>query len=286
MSTKFLNRDKSPFPEDLWERLDRAAADAARTVLTARRFLDVDGPYGLGLTALEVGDETVQPADREDAVAVVGRAIPMPQLAKSFRLSVRRVVSALEGRQPLDLGPAAEAAEAVARREEHLIYHGQPDLHLFGLLTAPGTLRVQGGDWTDPEAPVESSIRAITELDRRGFRGPYALVAAPELYNGLFRHYSGTELTQLRHLSHIFERGIYKAPIEGAVAIDPRAAIIVVGLDLHTGFRGSDGVYFDLYLTESVALKLEEPQAVCAIAATATAGRGGSSVRTQRKSRP
>src|SRR5205085_10010480 len=45
---------------------DDAVVDAARDLLTGRRFLELDGAYGAGLTAIEAGsDETAQEEDRK-----------------------------------------------------------------------------------------------------------------------------------------------------------------------------------------------------------------------------
>src|SRR5205085_62797 len=47
-----LNRDQAPFPGDVWQMIDEAAASAARDQLTARRYLDLEGPFAMGLTGL------------------------------------------------------------------------------------------------------------------------------------------------------------------------------------------------------------------------------------------
>src|SRR5438874_13360869 len=78
-----------------------------------------------------------QPAP-EEAGAVMGRAIPLPMLRKSFQLSIRRVAAHIDNGQPLDLNPAQNAAEAVADREEEMIYRGQPAFGLAGILTMDG----------------------------------------------------------------------------------------------------------------------------------------------------
>lgn len=260
----YLNRQGSPFDAPLWEKIDAAAVNAARAMLTGRRILDVDGPYGAGLTTLEVGnDDFCREPQPGEAGAVLGRATSVPMLRKSFNLSIRRVAGYIEHGQPLNLKPVEDAAEALALREEEFIYYGQPSFNLFGLANAPDRVEITGSDWTSEDAPIEDAIAAVTALDRNGFRGPYALAVAPELYNGLFRHYPGTELTQARHLARMFQVGIFKAPIEGAVIVDPRAGSIVVGQDLRAGFSASDGVHYQMYLSESIVLKLDDPAAVC-----------------------
>src|SRR5437588_13062545 len=96
-----LNRDQAPFPGEVWQMIDEAAASAARDRLTARRGLDLEGPFGVGLTAIEVGNDEYcrQPAPGE-AGAVMGRAIPLPSLRKSLQLGIRRVGAPIDERPP------------------------------------------------------------------------------------------------------------------------------------------------------------------------------------------
>ncbi|MBK8174217.1 MAG: bacteriocin family protein [Rhodospirillales bacterium] len=262
----YLNRQQAPFGEAVWKMIDDAAVGAARDRLTARRFLDIDGPYGPGLTTIEVGNDGYcrQPAS-DEAGSVIGRAISVPMIRKSFRLSIRRLAGYLENGMPFDLAPAEEAAEAVAAREEETIYQGQPDFGLEGLLTAKGRNHVDGGNWSDLDQVLTDVIAAVGKLDECGLRGPYALALSPTLYNGLFRRYPGTDLLQLEHLRRLFLRGIHKASIEGGVIVDPRVGPFIVGQDMQAGYIGQDGIHYDLYFSESVVLRLDDAQAICTI---------------------
>lgn len=263
----YLNRAASPFDATLWDKIDAAAVSAARAMLTGRRFLDVDGPYGSGLTTLEIGnDDFCREPKPGEAGAVMGRAISVPMLRKSFSLSIRRIAGHLEQGLPLNLRPVEDAAEALATREEEFVYYGQPRFNLFGLMNAPDRVRYEGGDWGNLDVALNDVIGAANALDRNGFRGPYALVVAPELYNGLYRRYEGTDMLQAEHIRSLCTKGIYKAPVQGAALVDPRAGSIVVGQDLRAGYASSDGVHYHMYLSESIVLKLDEPGAVCDIA--------------------
>jgi uncharacterized linocin/CFP29 family protein len=273
----YLNRSQASFPHEIWDAIDAAAVEAARERLTGRRFLDIEGPFGVGLTAIEMGNDDFcrQPAS-DEAGAVLGRAVSVPMLRKSFLLSVRRVAAHLEGCAPLNLTSVEDAAEAVARREEEFIYTGQKDFGLPGLLTVEGRQHQEGGDWSAVDRALQDVLAAVTKLDEAGYPGPYALALAPALYNGLFRLYPGTDVMQLEHLKRLCTRGIYKAPIEGGVLVDPRVGVIIVGQDLRTGYIGQDGVHYQLFVTESVVLRIDDPGAVCTIsvAAAPAPGRG------------
>ena len=87
-------------------------------------------------------------------------------LRKSFRLSIRRVAAYVQNGQPLDLSPAQDAAEAVANREEEMIYSGQPAFGLAGMLTAEGRQQVGATDWTAPDHAAASGRLRAAALDR------------------------------------------------------------------------------------------------------------------------
>lgn len=271
----YLNRGLAPLPASVWDAIDGRAIKAARERLTGRRFLDIEGPFGAGLTTIEVGnDDYCRQPGPDEAGAILGRALPVPMLRKSFRLSIRRVAAHVENGQPLDLSPAEDAAEAVADREEEFIYKGQVDFGIPGLLTVDGRHQIAGSDWSSPDGALKDVLAAATTLDDAGFRGPYALVLAPAYYNDLFHLYPGTDVIGLEHLRRLCTAGIYKTAIEGGALIDASVGVLVQGQDFHAGYVGHDGVHYQLYISESIVVRIDKPRAICAIGAR-TASRHG-----------
>jgi uncharacterized linocin/CFP29 family protein len=263
---EYLNRASCDFPAALWDRIDAAAAEAASDLLTARRFLDVDGPYGVGLTSLELGGEAYcRPSGESLASTVASRAIAVPMLQQTFELSIRRVEGHLRMGLPLDLRAVEDAAEAVARREEELIYQGVEELALPGLLTAPGRHSVGCGDWGKVEQALNDVLAGVSQLDASGFNGPYALALSPGRYNALFRRYEGSDMLQLDHLRRLCEGGVFKAAIDGGLVVDPRAGAIKVGQDLRVGYSANDGIHFKLFASESLVFQLSDPGAICTL---------------------
>ena len=206
----------APESPELLNKIEEAAVSAARDILTGRRIIDVEGPYGLGLTAVEVGNDDLcrQPGPGE-ASAVLSHALSLPMIYRRFSLSRRRIAAFREMGQPLNLKVVEDAAQAVAMREEEFIYQGQPDFHLHGLLTAAGRNTLQGGDWGSVDQVLDNVIAAVNALDGKGYRGPYGLALAPALYNNLFRRYPGSDLVQIEHLKRLCTRGIVKAQYRG-----------------------------------------------------------------------
>ncbi len=105
----------------------------------------------------------------------------------------------------------------------------------------------------------------MTKLDASGFNGPYALALAPPLYNHLFHRYENTELLQISHLQRLCELGVYKAAIEGGVLVDARVGPIMIGQDLRVGYAAQDGIHYELFVSESLVLRIDDAPAICAL---------------------
>jgi uncharacterized linocin/CFP29 family protein len=168
----------------------------------------------------------------------------------------------------LNLKVVADAAQAVAQREEEFVYHGQREFHLPGLLTAEGRNTLQGGDWGDVDQVLADVIAAVNILDGKGYRGPYGLALAPALYNNLFRRYAGSDLLQIEHLKRLCTRGIAKAAIGGGVLVAPDVGPLILGQDLQASYLGPDAAHYNFTLSESLVLRIEAPEAICTITPT------------------
>ncbi|HEY7557873.1 MAG TPA: family 1 encapsulin nanocompartment shell protein [Candidatus Binatia bacterium] len=263
-----MNREISSnlVTSDLVQRLQDAAVAAARDTISGRRIIDVEGPYGTGLTTVEVGNDDIsrEPAPGE-ASAVVSRALSVPMIFRRFAISKRRIAAWQEMGQPLNLKAAEDAGQAVAEREEEFIYQGEADFHLGGLLTIAGRQTLKSANWSNIEGVMEDVITAVNMLDNKGYRGPYGLALAPELYNNLFRRYPGSDLLQIEHLKRLCTRGIVKAAIDGGVLVSREVGSIVIGQDLQIFHLNSDGAHEHFSASESIALKVEAPDAICTI---------------------
>jgi uncharacterized linocin/CFP29 family protein len=261
-----MGEERSVVSSALMEQIEAAAVSAARDVISGRRIIDVEGPYGLGLTTLEVGnDDKCREPSPEEASAVVSRALSLPMIYRRFAVSKRRIAAFQEMGQPLSLKAAEDAAQAVAAREEEFVYKGQAEFHLSGLLTAEGRQSIKGRNWDNVDEVLADVIEAVNVLDGRGYRGPYGLALAPDLYNNLFRRYPGSDLLQIEHLKRLCTRGIVKAAIEGGVLVSRDVGSIVLGQDLQISHLTTDAAHEHFSVSESLVLKIEAPDAICTI---------------------
>jgi uncharacterized linocin/CFP29 family protein len=258
MENNYLGREDAPIGPETWKVLDSTMAEAARGSLTGRRMLDIEGPYGLGLKAVPLQD-----VQAENGI-ITSNFVPLSLIHRTFSISKRDLAAADRDGMPINTAPVARAAQEVAWLEESLIFEGMSGVS--GLLNSQDASVLNLASWEDIGKAVEDAIAAITLLDKAGFHGPYTLALAPERFNHLFRRYpqGGTEL---EYLQALVTDGIFKAPIlqSGGVlmASGRQYAAIVLGQDMTLGYSGPIGENLEFSISESLALLIREPRAIC-----------------------
>ncbi len=262
MANKYLAREDAPFGSEIWSALDETMKEAATSQLVGRRLLHLDGPVGLGLKTIPLPD-----AVDEESGLLVSSTLPVPLIQQPFTMGLRDLASHESEGTFLDTRPVAEAAIAMAKKEDGLIFNGAAGMP--GLMTADGANACDLSDWDEVGTAANDLIEAVTQLDAAGFHGPYTLALAPERYNKLYRLYTRGKQTEMEHLASIVTDGIHKAPIleEGGVllATGRQYASIVMGQDMTIGFIGPAGDEIEFNISESLALRIRRPQAICAL---------------------
>ncbi len=258
MANKYLSREDAPIEARTWEILDRTMLEAAKSVLSSRRILNIDGPYGLGLKAVPLSDPEMESAP------VTSLVMQHALISKSFTVAKRDLAAFERDGMMLDTKPVATAAIECARLEDELVFRGTKDTP--GLLTTKGYNQLKLSPWGEVGIAAEDIIKAITALDGSGFHGPYCLALAPNRYNLLLRRYPNGNISELEHVKTMTE-GVSKALVmeSGGIllASGRQYASIVLGQDMTVGFIGPVGERLGFSISESLTPFVRQPKAVC-----------------------
>jgi uncharacterized linocin/CFP29 family protein len=256
--------------DEVIARIEKRAIDRARAMLTARRFLDFEGPIGPGIESLQVGPVHETRPSGSGATISARRAVPIPTLYASFELPRREIVGVMEPGMPLDTSPAEDAAEEVALAEEHVVYHGLKEIGAEGMLHHRDTQRVRLGDWSAAGGAIGDVIQAADRLDAARVNGPFALVLAPALYNQLFRKYEGSDVLALDHIRRLASAGIYKShALDGVgVLVSPDLGPIVCAQDVTVTFLDVRESTVRFVVSSAIAVRLDDPSAACVLGPT------------------
>ena len=269
----FLARTNAPISEALWQQIDEATVRVARGVLTGRRILPLVGPLGPGTASVPVDDAGQKGEQEQDGmIAVTGRKIAqLPLLYEDFTLYARDLSSAQAEGQPADLSAVYAAAQAVAIREDRLIFQGNGALGIEGLLTADGVQRTAKGDWSAGENAFADVAVAIEAMVGAGVFGQYSLVLSPALSTQLQRLQPGTGLLESERISKLVGGRLYATPVlaghqAALLCAQPENMDLVVGQDLAAAYLEQKDLNHRLRLLETVALRLKRRQAVVVFA--------------------
>jgi uncharacterized linocin/CFP29 family protein len=259
MTNKYLSRDDAPIEAGTWEILDRTMLEAAKSTLSGRRILTIEGPYGLGLKAVPLSDLEVESAP------VTSPVVPLALISRNFTMAKRDLATFERDGIMLDTRPVAATAIECAKLEDELVFKGTKDA--VGLLTARGSNQLKLSPWSEAGMAAEDIIKAVTVLDGSGFHGPYCLALAPGRYNLLLRRYPNGNLSELEHIRMMVTEGVIKVPAldSGGIllASGRQYASVVLGQDMAVGFIGPVGERLEFYISESLTPFIRQVKALC-----------------------
>jgi uncharacterized linocin/CFP29 family protein len=261
--SSIFRQDKSPLTDEAWKSLEQTVRQTLTARLTARKVVDVEGPYGLDHAAVNLGrlEETKSAGKVNYALRKVQ---PLLEVRVPFELSLWEVDNLARGASDVDLDPAIHAALDLADFEERAIYEGFDPGHIRGLSSAkthpPLTLAGDSG------AVVNATATAVQKLRSGGVSGPYALVLPNERHAALVADVSTypprKRIEAMLEGGPILSAGYDSARFGFLVSLRGGDVELCLGQDVTLGFDHSDAETVKLYLTESFTARVLGPEAV------------------------
>ncbi len=263
-----LMRELAPVTDAAWTQIDEEAARSLKLYLAARRLVDFAGPLGWDYSAVDTG--RIEPADSTPHGSVESfrrRVIPLVEYRAPFTLARDELDTVERGGSDPDLHAVIDAGRAAALAEDHLVFHGDPAAGIAGIITAsPHEVVAIGDDYS--EYP-EHVAKAVTVLRMADIAGPYAIALGTCCYTGVTETIEHGGYPVLEHLRQLLGGPVVWAPaIEGAVVLSQRGGdyAITVGQDFSIGYLDATSRNVDLYIEESIAFKVNTPEAAIHLA--------------------
>ncbi|MCD7898152.1 MAG: bacteriocin family protein [Planctomycetaceae bacterium] len=267
---RYLMRDGAPLTEDQWQKIDEAVVTEASRTLVGRRFLDV---RVVGAQAETVHRDVMERADkaaadfwaRDDATPVqIDRRdfLRLTTVYSDFMVSWRDIDN------PAGTGvqAAREAAILAARREDDIIFHGLPDQGIDGILTAPGTTRMDISDWSVDENPVMDLAKGLETLIDNGSSGSRALFVSTDLYAKLHRIQHGTGIMEVDRVRSLVGKLFRSSRLKKNSAIllytEPQYIDLVIGQDMITAYMGNEKLDHVFRVMETLVPRIKRPEAI------------------------
>ena len=257
-----LKRSLAPITASAWAQIDDAASSAIKSQLTARTLVDVSGPHGWGLAAVNTGRLTLAKKKSPQGIPWGTREVlPLVEGRVPVLLNQMELDNATRGCADLDLQPLEEAARSIAHFEEAAIYQGFPDGGITGMLEGTPHKPIK------LPAAVEEYAKAVgggvEVLQQAGINGPYALVLGSKAYYPLMQSAKQGYPPQ-RIIRELIGGPILWSPVlAGGVLLSQRGGDfeLTIGADFAIGYAAHDRENVELYLTESFTFRAIEPAA-------------------------
>ncbi len=263
-----LLRELAPVTDEAWALIEAEATRSIKHYLAGRRLIDFSGPHGWAHGAVDTG--RVEPLDREalGAVEVARRSLlPLLEVRSPFTLSVSELAAADRGAADVDLDPVIAAGRVAALAEDHVVFHGYPAGGVAGIVDASPHEAVPISD--DYSRYPEHVARAVGALRGADIAGPFAIALGARCFTGVTETTEHGGYPVFEHLRQILGGPVVWAPaVDGAVVLSQRDGDfeLTVGQDFSIGYRSADGDGVELYIEETMAFRINTPEAAVHLA--------------------
>jgi len=256
-----LRRSLAPIADAAWEEINETALDVLTSMLSARKFVDVEGPHGWDYASLSTGRIEVPKNQKGTVEYGIHLVLPMVETRVPFELNIWELDNVARGAQDIDLGPLEDAAREIARFEESAIFKGFKQSNIKGLESC--------SVYNTPAFPengeeiIGAVANILAQFKANSIEGPYSLVLSQkkwELVNSFLKGYP-----LRKQLETLLGGSIIMAPnTDGAFIVSERGGDLkmVLGQDISIGYKAHNNKSVQLYFTESFTFHIIEPAAV------------------------
>ena len=257
-----LKREIAPITPEAWAEIDEEARRVLKVQLAGRKIVDVAGPFGWKMAAVNEGTlDLFETQPREGVSAGIRKVQPLVELRVPFELELMELDSIARGSETPELGPVAEAAEKIALAEDDAIFNGYSEAGIEGLLQASPHSETPFGN--TPEAHMAALVEGLQTLEKAGVGGPYALVLGPEPYAGVLQAIEEGASVHKRLREVVGGPIVPAAALEGGLLVSTRGGdmTLTLGQDFSIGYVTADRNQVELYIASSFTFRAVGPEA-------------------------
>ncbi|MBD3290079.1 bacteriocin [candidate division KSB1 bacterium] len=256
-----LKRSLAPVSDQAWDQIEEQAREIFNAFLSARKFVDVEGPKGWDYAAVSTGRIYTPENQSENVKYGIKQVSPLIEARVSFKLDLWELDNIARGAEDVELEAMEKAAIDIAKFEENAIYYGFEPSQIKGLKESSEHKAMKYPQNND-EAPSVFA-RGINELKNATVEGPYSLVIGAEKWQSLTAFTKGYPMKkQIEDLiggSIIVSQNISEAFLVSERSGDFR---LTLGTDLSIGYESHNGKEVQLFFTESFVFQIFDPSAV------------------------
>lgn len=260
-----LRQSLAPITSEAWEEINDQARQTFKNVLTARKFVDIDGPKGLDFSAVSLGRLSMKEnKDKKGVNYGINKVLPLIEVRKPFVLDLWELDNAARGAEDVDLESLEIAATELAKFEDEAVYYGFHESGIHGLKESSG---YDATTFPDSAKDLLKTLgRVITQFQNNAIEGPYTLVVSPEKWHFILSQIEGYPL--INQIKTLLGGNVIQNPnVKDAFVVSERGEDfkLTIGQDISIGFDSANTKDIKLFFTESFTFQVLEPNAVAVL---------------------
>lgn len=257
-----LKKQLAPLSDKAWEEIIDQSSEIFKIYLTARNFVDIDGPNGMEYGGVSTGRLIISDKNTKEGINYGLREVkPLVEIRKPFELDLWEMDNVDRGAKDIDLEPLEKAAKQMALFEENLIYKGFKEGKVEGLDKSSIYPKVKLPN--DPNAFLKVIGEQIMAFNKNGVEGPYSLIVNDTKWQEIVGLANGypivKQLEEVIGVNVIINHGDFNSYLVSKRGGDFELSI---GMDQSIGYEGHDTEKVQLYFTESFTFRVIGPEAV------------------------
>lgn len=257
-----LKKSIAPITDKAWKEITSQTKEVLSSYLTARNFVDIDGPNGLELGGVSTG-RLIMPENQSNEGVNYGirEFLPMVEVRKPFELDLWELDNIERGAKDVDLAPLEEAIKEIAFFEEKAIYEGFEPVNIKGLEESAKAETVAIPENTN--VFLKEIGNQILNLSRRGVEGPYSLVLNENEWLEMVKLSEGYPIQkQLQEI--LGGKVLINHATKSTFLVSQRGGDyeLVLGQDITLGYDSHHTEKVKLYLTSSFTFRVLSPEAI------------------------
>jgi uncharacterized linocin/CFP29 family protein len=257
-----LRRELAPISPQGWQEIDTMARETLIANLSGRKFIDIDGPHGIGHACVTLGRLSV-PREQKNGKVKYGihQVQPLVEARINFELQTWELDNIGRGAKDIQLDSLVAACREIALFEEKILFEGFKPGNIVGLHTTVKERNIPIS--LDMDLLVDAVAEGQTRMLQEGVEGPANLIVSAPLWKYLARSAPGGTLRSTLE-TQINGKVIYSEVVKDALLVAARGGDLelTVGQDLAIGYHSHTTSSIDLFITESFTFRVIVPEAL------------------------
>src|ERR1700748_418394 len=247
-----LHRELAPISDAAWAGIEEETTRTLKRYLAGRRVVDVNGPGGVGLSAVGTGHLKTITAPGDGIVARQRDVKALVEFRVPFELDRQQIDDVERGANDSDWQPAKDAAQKIAYAEDRAIFESYAAAGIIGI--REGTSNPRMTLPADVRQYPDAIAQALSQLRLVGVNGPYSVLLGADAYTALAETVDNG-YPVLEHVKKLVKDDIIWAPaLSGAFVLTTPGGDfdLHLGQDVSIGYLSHTDSIVRLYLQETM----------------------------------